>query len=71
MDEGLDLVVIGRAGILHHDFPRRVLADTGFEPIQRPVSVDYLIGEGLSPAFVKYMRTWKGFVEEEEAALAG
>ena len=71
MDEGLDFVVIGRAGILHHDFPRRVLADTGFEPIQRPVSVDYLIGEGLSPAFVKYMRTWKGFVEEEEAALAG
>ena len=62
-DAGLDYVVIGRGAILHHDFPHRVAADPGFTPIQTPVSEDYLRSEGLGPAFVNYMRTWKGFVE--------
>ena len=30
MDAGLDFVIIGRAGILHHDFPKRVAADPAF-----------------------------------------
>jgi len=64
MAEGLDFVVIGRAAILHHNFPKLVAANEAFEPIERPVSVEYLISEGLSPAFVQYMRTWKGFVAE-------
>ncbi len=64
MEAGLDFVVIGRAGILHHDFPRRVAADPGFVPTPLPVSADYLRGEGLGEAFVGYMRTWKGFVAE-------
>jgi 2,4-dienoyl-CoA reductase-like NADH-dependent reductase (Old Yellow Enzyme family) len=62
--EGLDFVVIGRAAILHHDFPERVRADARFEPINLPVSVDYLAQEGLSPVFVEYMRRWPNFVEQ-------
>lgn len=64
MDLGLDYVVIGRAAILHHDFPKRVAADADFKPTPNPVTPDYLKAEGLSDAFVTYMRQWKGFVAE-------
>ena len=59
---GVDFVTIGRAAILHHDFPDRVLEDADFEPIGLPVSVPYLKNQGLSEAFVQYMSRWKGFV---------
>lgn len=62
----VDFVTIGRAAILHHDFPARVLADSEFEPVATPVSRDYLLSEGLSPVFVEYMNSWKGFVAQEE-----
>ena len=55
---------IGRGGILHHDFPDRVIADPGFEPVALPVSPAHLRAEGLGEAFVTYMRRWKGFVAE-------
>jgi 2,4-dienoyl-CoA reductase-like NADH-dependent reductase (Old Yellow Enzyme family) len=64
MDAGLDFVIIGRAAILHHDFPRRVEANAGFEPAPLPVTAQHLRDEGLGEAFVSYMRTWKGFVAE-------
>ena len=64
MAAGLDYVIIGRAAILHHDFPRQVAANPAFTPAPLPVSVDYLHREGLSAAFVDYMRQWKGFVAE-------
>jgi len=60
---GLDFVIVGRAAVLHHDFPERVRADPAFEPVATPVSVDYLQCEGLGPAFIGYMRRWEGFVE--------
>lgn len=59
---GLDFVVLGRSAILHHDFPKQVARDPGFVPAPLPVSPGYLENEGLSPAFVGYMRNWKGFV---------
>jgi 2,4-dienoyl-CoA reductase-like NADH-dependent reductase (Old Yellow Enzyme family) len=62
----VDFVTIGRAAILHHDFPARVMADPEFEPVATPVSRDYLLSEGLSPVFVEYMNSWKGFVAQEE-----
>lgn len=65
MDAGLDFVAIGRAAILHHDFPRRVRADQDFKPTALPASASYLRAEGLSEAFISYMRTWKGFVAED------
>jgi 2,4-dienoyl-CoA reductase-like NADH-dependent reductase (Old Yellow Enzyme family) len=64
---GADFCVIGRAAILHHDFPLRVQADPGFKAVPLPVSAEYLRNEGLGPAFVGYMGTWKGFVQAEPA----
>jgi hypothetical protein len=64
MAMGFDFPILGRAAILHHDFPKRVEADPSFVSTPTPVSEAYLRQEGLGSAFVDYMRTWKGFVEE-------
>lgn len=64
--QGVDFVGIGRAGILHHDYPVKVMQDPNFEPIDTPVSVGYLHQEGLSDQFVSYMRRWPDFVAGEE-----
>lgn len=61
---GLDFVVVGRAAILHHDFADRVCEDPDFSPVALPVAEAHLVAEGLGPAFVNYMKTWKGFVAE-------
>jgi len=62
LENGADYVLIGRAAILHHDFPQRA-RDAAFTPVALPVTAEYLANEGLGPAFVKYMATWPGFVE--------
>ncbi len=67
LESGLDFVVIGRAAILHHDFPRKVETQTDFAPIALPVPEAHLVDEGLGPAFLTYMKTWKGFVAEAPA----
>jgi len=67
LDEGLDFAVIGRAAVLHHDFPLKVQHDRAFKPVPLPVSSGYLHRQGLSDAFVNYMRNWKGFVADEAA----
>ena len=67
IDADVDFVTIGRAGILHHDYPKRVTADPNFEPIKRPVSRSYLAKEGLGEAFIDYMTRWEGFVQADEA----
>ena len=41
-----------------------------FEPIALPVPRQHLVSEGLGPAFVDYMATWKGFVEAPETVDA-
>jgi 2,4-dienoyl-CoA reductase-like NADH-dependent reductase (Old Yellow Enzyme family) len=64
LEHGADFVTIGRAAILHHDFPERVRADPDFVSMPLPVSAEHLRAEGLGPAFVGYMKTWKGFVAE-------
>lgn len=61
--EGADFVLLGRAAILHHDFPDLTKANAEFEPVRNPVTADYLRGEGLGEAFINYMSAWKGFVE--------
>lgn len=65
IDHGCDFVVVGRAAVLHHDYPRLVAENPEFEPIARPVSREHLRKEGLSPVFVNYMDQWKGFVAPE------
>lgn len=54
-ESGLDMVGIGRAAIVHHDFPAKMREDLSFNPISLPVSTDYLASEGVSPNFVKYL----------------
>ncbi len=61
---GVDFVTVGRAGILHHDFPAKVIENASFEPIATPVAKDYLKQEGLGEKFIEYMGRWKGFVGE-------
>lgn len=63
LDQGADFVLLGRAAILHHDFPARVQADPDFACVSTPVTRAHLTAEGLGPSFVAYMATWKGFVE--------
>ena len=55
---------MAEGGILHHDFPKKVIGDPDFEPIELPVTKQHLLNEGLSDKFIKYMQRWQGFVEE-------
>ena len=64
LEAGADFVILGRAAILHHDFPVRMEQDPDFEPVALPVSRDYLRSQGLGEAFVNYMAGWKGFVKD-------
>ncbi|MEL6835463.1 MAG: NADH:flavin oxidoreductase [Bacteroidota bacterium] len=66
LDSGVHFITIGRSGILHHNFPEKVIADPDFVPVANPVSTDYLRQEGLSPNFIQYMRRWPDFVEKAE-----
>ena len=60
--QGADFVLLGRAAILHHDFPNQVEHNPDFKAVDLPVSADYLRGQGLGENFLTYMSTWKGFV---------
>jgi 2,4-dienoyl-CoA reductase-like NADH-dependent reductase (Old Yellow Enzyme family) len=60
--EGVDFVMLGRAAILHHDFPLQARNNPDFEQIALPVSRDYLKSQGLGEAFIDYMSGWPGFV---------
>jgi 2,4-dienoyl-CoA reductase-like NADH-dependent reductase (Old Yellow Enzyme family) len=62
LESGADLAIVGRAAILHHDYPARVRADPRFLPVELPVTPDYLRREGLSDPFIRYLGNWKGFV---------
>jgi 2,4-dienoyl-CoA reductase-like NADH-dependent reductase (Old Yellow Enzyme family) len=67
LDAGCDFVLLGRAAVLHHDFPSQVARDPDFEMTSLPVTEAYLRGEGLGDVFISYMKNWKGFVAEESA----
>ncbi len=65
LEANIDFVAIGRAAILHHDFPKKVIGDPRFESIETPVNERYLSSEGLSPIFISYMKNrWDGFVSD-------
>ena len=56
-------MTIGRAGILHHDFPVKVMKEPDFKSIELPVTTQHLQAQGLSERFINYMKNWKGFVK--------
>ncbi len=63
LDEGADLVGVARAGIAHHDWAA-MLGQGGYDPQRPPFTPEHLLGQGLSPAFIDYMRRWQGFVTD-------
>lgn len=67
IEAGCDFVLIGKAAILHHDFPNRALRDPAYAAPSLPVTAEHLQQEGLSPLFVGYLRGWPGFVMAESA----
>ena len=64
LELGADFPILGRVAILHHDYPKRLRADTDFVPTRIPVGRAYLAAEGVSPAFVEYLRRWPNFVAD-------
>lgn len=64
LDAGVDFISIGRSAILHHDFPKLVMNNTDFIPVQNPVSREHLRKEGLGEKFIEYMSGWPGFVAD-------
>lgn len=64
IDTGVDIAILGRVAILHHDYPNLLSDDGGFAPRHVPVSATTLAEEGLSDTFIAYMSTWKGFVSD-------
>lgn len=62
LSAGVDFVGIGRAAILHHNFPTLVRDNPDFESVKTPISKEHLREEGLGEAFVKYMSGWPDFV---------
>jgi 2,4-dienoyl-CoA reductase-like NADH-dependent reductase (Old Yellow Enzyme family) len=62
LSAGVDFVLLGRAAILHHDFPLQAKSDPSFAQTALPVSREYLSDQGLGDAFINYMSQWRGFV---------
>lgn len=63
IEAGCDFVIIGRAGILRHDFPLRVMSDSNYQSPPLPVSVQHLRSEGVTDKFIAYLQTFAGLVE--------
>ena len=60
-----DFVVLGRLGILHHDFPKQVINNSGFQERSLPVRGEVLRTESLSQTFVDYLKTFENFVTDD------
>lgn len=60
---GVDIAVLGRVAILHHDYPR-LCTDPSFVPRTAPVSRATARDEGVSPAFAAYLAQSFRLVDE-------
>lgn len=60
IDLGADIVAVGMAAIAHANWP--ALVKQNIEPAPPPFTVEHLQQQDLSPAFIEYMKRWKGFV---------
>ncbi|GGG35611.1 NADH:flavin oxidoreductase [Bizionia arctica] len=63
LDSGVDFVTIGKSAILHHNFPKLVMENPAFIPIETPVSKVYLKNEGLGDKFIEYLKRWPDFIK--------
>ena len=64
LDAGVDVPVLGRVAILHHDYPHRLQSDAAFTPRHAPVPRAVLAAEGVSPSFVEYLASTFRFVAD-------
>jgi 2,4-dienoyl-CoA reductase-like NADH-dependent reductase (Old Yellow Enzyme family) len=64
---GADWIMLGRAAMLHHDFPNQYQNDPNFTPVEVPVTREHLHREGLSDTFLTYISWLDGFVVEDGA----
>ena len=63
LSKGADFVDIGRAAIVHHDFPKRSADDDAFTMAALPVTREHLHRERVSETFVDYLDAgWPDFV---------
>lgn len=63
LSKGADFVDIGRAAIVHHDFPKRSADDHAFTMTPLPVTREHLHAERVSERFVDYLDAgWPDFV---------
>lgn len=62
LDLGTDLLAIGRAAIAYHDLPKRWISNSPLTP--PPYTEEHLQMEGLSSPFIKYMKRWPDFVQQ-------
>lgn len=67
LEAGVDYALIGRAAILHHDWPKKAAANPDFEPVATPVPASYLAAEGVSPVFVSYLDQYFKMVAKDAA----
>lgn len=65
--EGVDWIMLGRAAILHHNFPKMYEVNREFLPIETPVTEDYLSNEGVSKKFIEYLKNWKLVLDSNKA----
>jgi len=64
LNQGADLIGIGRAAIGYPDWARQV-KNIYYDPAKPPFSVDQLREAMLSDVFIEYMRNWEGFVSDQ------
>lgn len=63
LEHGADFVDLGRAAIVHHDFPRRAGGDPTFAMADLPVTKEHLRAERVSDTFIDYIDAgWPDFV---------
>lgn len=66
LEQGCDFVLLGRAAMLHHDFPKRMQADPEFGIMAIPASRQHLRNEGMSDKFIDYAgANWPAFFAEK------
>lgn len=63
LESDVDFALLGRAAIIHHDFPK-LAAKADFQPLELPVSRAHLKTESLGEAFINYLAGWPHFVSD-------
>ncbi|KAH8426328.1 uncharacterized protein LDX57_004071 [Aspergillus melleus] len=65
LDAGVDFLMVDRAAILNPDFPSNVQKNYDYRLPSLPVTANYWKEVGLSEPYLRYMKTWPGFVTRE------